>query len=75
VASDNRQTVLLKLRRRDMICVMLATTSFTARAKASLPPGAWVTRRRALFRESARTISVDQPVPLPPAKRRRATSP
>src|SRR4026208_1299978 len=75
VASDNRHELALKLKRREMTCDMFATTSFTARAKASLPPGACVTRTLALFRESVRLSSVAQPVPLPPTNRRRATSP
>src|SRR5258705_671904 len=65
VASVVRQALALTVAREFNLSETFATSSFVARAYASPPPGAWVTRNCSLLSALVRTSSLDQPIPLP----------
>jgi len=65
VASVVRHALALRLVRDDSRSETFATSSFVARANASLPPGACVTLSSSLLSGPVLTSPVDQPSPLP----------
>ena len=66
VASVVRQALPLIDALDDSCSVALATSSLVARANASLPPGAWVTRSSSLLSPAILMRELDQPSPSPP---------
>ncbi len=74
VASVVRHALALTLVRDDSRSETFATSSFAARANASLPPGACVTRNSSLLAGPVLTRPVAHPKPLPSWKRRSAIS-
>jgi len=65
VASVVRHALALTLVRDDSRSETFATNSFVARANASLPPGACVTRSSSLLPALVLTSPLDHPKPLP----------